>query len=207
MICPLCDSELTVRIDEEYYVCNNCEAYVKDSSLYLSPDEEKKRYENHNNDVNDKGYQQFTSPITNAVTKLFTSESLGLDYGSGTGPVITKTLTDLGYQIINYDPFFHPDKTYLNYKYDYIFSCEVFEHFYHPKQEIIKLLNLIKKQGYLIIMTHIYDKSSDFRNWYYRNDPTHVFIFTKPTLKFIEHNYNLNIEELTERLVVFRKKD
>lgn len=207
MICPLCDTELKERIDKEYYICTKCEAYVKDCLLYLSSEEEKKRYENHNNDVNDKGYQLFTSPITNSITKRFNSNSLGLDYGSGTGPVITKTLTDLGYKIINYDPFFYPDKTYLNYYYDFIFSCEVFEHFYQPKQEIIKLLNLIKKRGYLIIMTHIFDKTCDFKNWYYRNDPTHVFIFTSKTLKFIESNYNLHIEELTDRLVVFRKNN
>ena len=107
---------------------------------------------------------------------------------------------------ILFDPFFHPDENYINHSYDYIFSCEVFEHFHEPKQEIEKLLQLLKPGGRLYIMTHLYDLKINFEHWYYRNDPTHVFIYTHRTIEFIAEKYALTLEEQTDRLVVLRKQ-
>lgn len=198
--------------DEIYFICYTCGAYVKDIRLYVSYLEEKARYEKHNtryekhnNDVSDVHYQKFTSPITEAILLNHSKEELGLDYGCGTGPVISKQLIDRGFQVNLFDPFFYPDQDYLNYQYYYIFSCEVFEHFHQPKQEIQKLLKLLKPNGKLYIMTHLYDDKTDFINWYYRNDPTYVFIFTKKTFEYIASHYNLNIEKSTERLIILRK--
>ena len=204
MKCTLCDTVLDKMADEYYFICNTCGAYVKDEKYYLNRKEEKERYKEHDNDVFDEGYQNFTSPITNAILENHNAEQLGLDYGSGTGPVISKQLKDQGYQVKLYDPYFHPDEDYLNYSYDYIFCCEVFEHFYEPKQEIEKLLHLLKPGGRLYIMTHLYNKKIDFTDWYYRNDPTHVFIYTQKTIEFIAKRYALTIEELTDRLIIMK---
>lgn len=205
MNCTLCETKLYETADEYYYICSTCGAYVKDEKYYLSSKKEKKRYKEHDNDVHDEGYQNFTSPITDAILEDHNADQLGLDYGSGTGPVISKQLRDQGYQVKLYDPFFHPDKDYLNHRYDYVFSCEVFEHFYEPKQEIEKLLELLKPKGRLYIMTHLYSPEIEFENWYYRNDPTHVFIYTSKTIAFIAKKYRLEIEEMTDRLIVLRK--
>ncbi|NLZ95684.1 MAG: class I SAM-dependent methyltransferase [Bacteroidales bacterium] len=205
MKCTLCDTELLEKVDEYYFICNTCGAYVKDKKYYLNSREERERYKEHDNDVHDKEYQNFTSPITDAILENHNAEQLGLDYGSGTGPVISKQLHDQGYQLKLYDPFFHPDEDYLYHRYDYIFSCEVFEHFYEPKQEIEKLLELLKPKGILYIMTHLYDADIEFENWYYRNDPTHVFIYTSKTIEFIAKEYHLEIEEITDRLIVLKR--
>ena len=206
MKCTLCDTNLVEKADEYYFICSTCGAYVKDEKYYLVSKEEKERYKEHDNDVHDKRYQDFTSPITDAILSTHSNTQLGLDYGSGTAPVISKQLKDQGYQVKLYDPFFHPSQDYLNYRYDYIFSCEVFEHFHEPKQEIEKLLEILKPSGRLYIMTHLYDLSIDFEHWYYRNDPTHVFIYTLKTIEFISEKYALTLEEQTDRLVIFRKQ-
>lgn len=205
MNCTLCNTPLSIKTDEYYFSCLNCGAILKDKQFYISAEEEKKRYLLHLNDVNDLGYQKFTSPITNFILLHCKPSHLGLDYGSGTGPVITKCLQDKNFQVKLYDPYFYPDKDYLNYTYDYIFSCEVFEHFYKPKQEIEKLLNLLKNNAYFLIMTHIFNRKTSFEDWYYRKDPTHVFIYTKETIEYIARQYALKIIEQTERLVVFQK--
>lgn len=163
MKCTLCNTNLLKMADEYYFICSTCGAYIKDEKHYLSSREEKERYKEHDNNVYDEGYQNFTSPITDAVLENYKAEQLGLDYGSGTGPVISKQLHDQGYQVILYDPFFHPDEDYLNHRYDYIFSCEVFEHFYEPKKEIEKLLELLKPKGRLYIMTHLYSTGHRLR--------------------------------------------
>ena len=206
MNCPLCETLLINKVDDYYYLCPTCGAYVKDKSFYLNTKQEKDRYEEHNNDVNDLQYQNFTSRITNAVLEQFNTTHLGLDYGCGTGPVISKILKDKGYQILLYDYYFYQNNDYLNYQYDYIFSCEVFEHFYHPKQEIEKLLKLLKPKGVLLIMTHLYNSSIDFKNWYYRKDPTHVFIYTAKTILFIAKKYMLPIEKQNDRMIILKKR-
>jgi len=202
MECILCQSLLTQKIDTYYYRCNTCFAYVKDVQYYFTAEQEKKHYEFHNNDVNDIGYQKFTSPITNEILTRFSSNTLGLDFGCGKGPVITKQLVDQKYKVHLYDPYFYPDQSYSNYKYDYIFSCEVFEHFYSPNQEIKHLKSLLKSNGLLLIMTHLYQDQVPFESWYYRKDETHVFIYTPQTFEYIAQRYHFNILTLTERFIV-----
>ena len=205
MKCTLCDTKLYETANEHYFICSTCGAFVKDEKYYLESKEEKKRYKEHDNNVHDERYQDFTSPITDAILKNHSAEQVGLDFGSGTGPVISSQLREKGYQVKLYDPFFYPDEDYVNRCYDYVFSCEVFEHFHAPKQEIEMLLQLLKPKGRLYIMTHLYNFEIDFTDWYYKNDPTHVFIYTSRTIEFIAEKYRLEVEELGERFIVLRK--
>lgn len=205
MQCTLCKTPLLHPVDAYYFRCSGCGAYVKNVAFYVNEEQEKLRYETHHNDVEDVRYQRFTSPITNAILAHHTTEQLGLDYGCGTGPVISKQLSDQGYQVVLYDPYFYPEESYLNFLYDYIFSCEVFEHFYQPRKELEKLLSLLKPSGMLYIMTHLYNPSISFENWYYRKDPTHVFIYTQETIKYIASAFQLQLIQQTERLIIFKK--
>lgn len=206
MNCTLCETPLINEADDHYFICNTCGAYVKNNKYHLNTEQEKNRYKEHNNDVNDFRYQNFTSPITNNVLKKFTKKHLGLDYGCGSGPVISKILQDKGYQIKLFDPYFYRNQDYLNYQYDYIIACEVIEHFFYPKQEIENLIGLLKTNGYLYIMTHVYNSQIDFKNWYYKKDPTHVFIYTEKTIQFITKKYHLSIEKQNNRTIIFSKK-
>jgi SAM-dependent methyltransferase len=204
MICTLCDALLNKMADEYYFICETCGAYVKDKKFYLTGEKEKERYLEHHNDVENPNYQLFTSPITNAILTTYKKDSFGLDYGCGTGPVISKQLIEKGYKVKLYDPYFYPDQDYLNHRYNYIFSCEVFEHFYKPKKEMEKLMKLLKPGGQLYIMTQLYHKGIPFTNWYYRRDPTHVFIYTKTTFEYIASIFNLKIETITDKLIILK---
>ena len=166
-------------------------------------EEEIERYQYHNNDVNDLGYQKFVSPIVNAVKQYFNSNHIGLDFGAGTGPVLSKMLQVAGYQIKQYDPFFHKYPELLNEKYDYIASCEVVEHFHYPDKEFELLKKLLLPNGMLFCMTDIYNPTIDFANWYYKNDPTHVFIYQKETFEWIKTTFNFSDLTIDKRLVSF----
>lgn len=205
MICTLCGSTLVNKKDAYYYDCGTCSAIVKDKKYYLTADEEKARYETHNNDVNDVRYQNFTSPITNYVLEKFLATHKGLDFGSGSGPVISSMLSKERYDIVQYDPFFAPNTSVLRHKYDYIVSCEVFEHFYNPKKEIDFLVDILHKNGVLLIMTLLYHDRIDFDTWFYRNDATHVFIYRKETIEYIAKRNNLDIQIVTDRFIALKK--
>jgi SAM-dependent methyltransferase len=205
-ICPLCSSPSPVfyqNKNQTYYQCGNCDGIFIDKSLRPDPKEEKLRYETHNNDVFDKGYQNFVSPITAAIAENFTKDHLGLDFGAGTGPVITKVLKDRSFRIKAYDPFFHKNLKLLDKKYDYIACCEVMEHFYRPKKEFSLLKKLLLKGGILYCMTDIYDKSINFSSWYYKNDPTHVFIYQKNTIDWIKNEFGFSDVQIKDRLITF----
>lgn len=202
--CPLCHNIAYPFYKNIFYKCCECSAIFRDKHLLLTPIEEKKRYENHNNDVHDLAYQQFVSPITTSVRKDFSTNSLGLDFGAGTGSAISKVLEDFGYIIKQYDPFFNNIPDLFQKKYDYVVCCEVMEHFYYPEKEFNLLKNLLKPNGVLYCMTHIYNSKIDFDKWYYKNDPTHVFIYQKETFEWIKNKYNFSSITINQRLIVFK---
>lgn len=189
MKCILCSHKVDFFCtykERTYFKCQNCHSIMLDSGDYLSAEKEKKRYEAHHNDVMDEKYQKYASPIVKAVLMNYKKENLGLDFGSGTGPVITKLLRDQGYQIHVYDPFFADDKEKLEMTYDYIVCCEVMEHFHNPKLEFEKLRSMLNDGGTLYLKTSLYDESIDFDAWYYKNDQTHVFFYSEKTLEYIK---------------------
>jgi len=174
-----------------------------DEKLRPDSNSEKLRYEEHINDVEDKGYQKFVSPITSAILKDFLRTDKGLDFGAGTGPVISKVLTDNEFSIVQYDPFFHNNPNLLNAKYNYIACCEVMEHFYRPKKEFKLLRNLLQPSGKLYCMTDLYDESIDFHKWYYKNDQTHVFIYHKNSIDWIQKEIGFSDVLINGRLITF----
>ncbi|GGG27483.1 hypothetical protein GCM10011344_30380 [Dokdonia pacifica] len=205
MLCTLCNTTLITQIDTHFYDCERCKAIVKDEKQYLTATEEKTHYESHNNDVEDHRYQNFTMPITQYVLDTFSPKHKGLDFGSGTGPVISSMLKKQDYDIVPYDPYFAPDQKVLHSSYDYIVSCEVFEHFNNPKLEIDRLVSLLKPNGMLLIMTLLYTDTIDFKTWFYRKDPTHVFMYRSETIAYIAEEKKLDILELTSRFIVLKK--
>ncbi|MHC5201738.1 methyltransferase domain-containing protein [Myroides sp. LJL119] len=205
MNCPLCNFKLELRATSTFYLCKQCHSYVKDKQYYFSSLQEHQHYKKHNNDINDLGYKNFSSDLTKAIVDLCPSNNLGLDFGCGSAPIITHQLKSLGYTVNIFDIYFFPQTCYKNYKYDFIFSCEVFEHLHQPNLELTNLLNLLKTDGYLFIKTHLYDNQTPFDNWYYIKDQTHVFIYTKKTMRYIAEKFNLQVIYLGERVIIFKK--
>ena len=166
---------------------------------------EEKHYRFHNNDVEDRGYQNFVSPITSRILADFGPEHSGLDFGAGTGSAISKILTDQQYQIVQYDPYFHDHPELLEKQYHYIACCEVVEHFHHPAKEFELLRKLLLPKGKLYIMTHLYSPSVEFATWYYKNDHTHVFMYQQATIEWIASTLGFSAVEIDNRLIVFTR--
>ncbi len=205
MHCPLCRHPGTLLHEDAFFICDSCAGIFKHKKYYPDRQAEISRYREHNNDVDDPRYQAFVSPVTTCVLKHFKPNHLGLDFGSGTAPVISKILQDNGYTIEQFDPFFCNRPALLKAAYDYIICCEVIEHFHRPAEEFKRLHAMLKPGGALLCMTHLYDDSVDFKNWYYKNDPTHVFIYTPTTIACIAGLFAFSDFEISGRLIVFKK--
>lgn len=204
MICPLCQEILSIKADKVYFDCQCCRALVKDRKLLPDTASEKARYEEHRNDVYDAGYREFTRPIWQYILDEYPASAEGLDFGSGTGPVISSVLQEHSYQVAQYDPYFAPNKELLKQQFDYIFACEVIEHFYEPRREFEQLAGMLRDGAELLLMTSIYHEGIPFMNWYYRNDPTHVFIYRKETLEFIANEFDLELTQTGEKLAILK---
>ncbi len=205
--CTLCNSKALLFEEikqKKYYKCPECLSVLLHPAYYISNEEEKSRYEEHNNDVQDPNYQKFVSPIVTSIKQSFTPEHIGLDFGAGTGPVITKLLRDEGFNIDLYDPYFYNNPEKLTERYDYIACCEVIEHFHNPEKEFRLLRSLLKRGGVLFCMTEVYSEDIDFAKWYYNNDSTHVFFYHAQAFNWIKSNLNYSDAIITKRLVTLK---
>lgn len=208
MQCILCEGttkEFWKSKKREFVECTNCGGIQLLPEFYVSENIEKERYLSHNNDIEDPRYQNFVSPITSRVLEDFSTEKRGLDYGCGTGPVATTELEKEGFNIALYDPYFYPNTEVLNAKYNFIICCEVMEHFYEPKREFSDLAARLNPSGKLYCKTSIFSKEINFDNWYYKNDPTHVFFYTEKSLEWIKDNLGFSELEIHPKVIVFEK--
>ncbi len=206
MPCGLCNCatrKFEIINNREYVQCIGCKAIFLSPEHYLSPQAEKYRYSLHNNDVNDPGYIQFVNPVVNQIKSDFSSKSSGLDFGCGTGPVITSELEKSGFKLQLYDPYFKADKNVLTTNYDFIICCEVMEHFQNPLKEFKLLRTLLKPNGKLYCKTAVWNDAIDFQGWHYKDDLTHVIFYNKETLYWIKENLNFSSIEIDEDFIIF----
>jgi SAM-dependent methyltransferase len=207
--CPLCQTkselfyEAIKPFNAIYDQCPKCELVFMHPKYFIDADQEKYRYEEHNNNISDLRYVDFLNKLLLPLKKLVKKDDIGLDFGSGPSPVLVKLLNREGYKIEGYDPFFSPIE--LKDKYKYISCTEVVEHFNNPLEAFEKLNSLLLPGGYLAIMTSIFYPEINFEKWYYRHDNTHVVFYTPKTLKFLANKYNFQEVYLKENVFIWKK--
>lgn len=82
------------------------------------------------------GYRRFLARLANPLVERIGAAPLsGLDFGSGLGPTLSVMLTELGYNMAIYDPYFAPNREALEQQYDFVTCTEAIEHFYLPAKE------------------------------------------------------------------------
>lgn len=198
MECPLCgDSRTRVFLGasedslegRSYFECALCRLVFLSPDLRLSGEEEKKRYDLHCNSPEDEGYLRFLSRLTEPLTRILPPGSEGLDYGCGPGPALSVLLSRSGFKTADYDPYYYPDQTLLQKKYDFITCTETAEHFYFPGREFARLAGLLRSGGCLAVMTEFLRADRSFLHWPYRRDPSHVCFYAQDTFHFIARRH------------------
>lgn len=209
MNCPLCKDADTVYFFREdqglYHRCQTCYYLFLDKKHYLSAEEEKSIYDLHENNPEDKSYRKFLGRLLGPLGGFLKQQSKGLDYGCGPGPAISAIMDEKDHQVVNYDHFYFNDRHLLDDKYDFITMTEVIEHLQDPLNVLELLKSLLVKDGVLGIMTKIYTEEMDFKNWYYRKDPTHIGFYSTRTLNWLEDYFQLEkIYSDNDNVIIFR---
>lgn len=200
--CTLCGGDVLELICPDndhrcYYHCQTCQLIFASPVFFPNREREISRYREHNNGIDQPGYVAFLERIINPAFSFIPPGAIGLDYGCGPVPTLSKLVNRRGdVKCYDYDPLFdfdHPGEVY-----DFIFSTECLEHFHHPHAELEKILDLLKPGGHLFLMTERWESVKRFLTWYYKTDPTHVSFYHRDTFDYITAHYGLT-ELLSDR--------
>ena len=209
--CPLCETsdgkEFYRDKTRDYFRCRVCNLVFVPPSQFLSAEDEKARYDLHQNSPDDEEYRRFLSRIFIPIRGALSPGSLGLDFGSGPGPTLSVMFEETGYSMKIYDYFYSPDPSVLEKQYDFITATEVAEHLHNPKEELDRLWSCLKPGGKLGIMTKLALDRDAFANWHYKDDPTHVSFFSRATFEWLAGKWQANVTFTGKDVIIFSKEN
>jgi len=208
--CLLCggnDVRLFAEVDgRRYHRCAICRLTFQDSEQHPTAEEERVRYETHENDPEDPDYRAFLHRLAGPLLDRLPPAREGLDYGSGPGPTLSVMMEEAGHSMALWDPFFAPDPTPLQRTWDFVTCTETAEHFHRPGEAFQRLDALLRRPGWLGLMTGVLEDDEGFAEWWYRRDPTHVVFYRPETLSWIADRFGWELERPSSTVALFRKE-
>ena len=214
LICPLCSGNNIQHYYQQqfrkkpacdYYQCDVCQLVFVDPGQRLTADAEKAEYDLHENAIDDPGYRQFLSRLQEPLLQRVPAPAEGLDFGCGPGPALSAMLTVSGYSMSLYDSFYYTDAAAFDRHYDFITATEVVEHLYEPGRVLKQLWSLLPSGGLLALMTKLVIDPQSFSNWHYKNDPTHVCFFSRPTFEWLAGQWQCRLEFIGKDVILLTK--
>ncbi len=206
-VCPLCGSSSIILFshseNRDYEHCQDCDLVYVPTQFFVSSNEEKAKYDNHQNSPNDSGYCQFLDRLLVPLQEHLKEGAEGLDFGSGPGPTLSVLMCERGFKMDIYDIFYHDRKEVFKREYDFITTTEVIEHLHHPLDEIERLWGCLKEGGVLGIMTAF--RVEAFSSWYYKRDLTHIRFFTPKTFNWLAEKLDATLEIPESGVVILKK--
>ncbi|MFP5385188.1 MAG: class I SAM-dependent methyltransferase [Bacteriovoracia bacterium] len=210
MTCPLCLSSAISLYHKDqfrsYQLCGECSLVFVPRDQLVSLEAEKERYDAHENNENDPGYEKYLKNVVNSLLPHLSPSSHGLDFGCGRSKLLEKLLTKEGHCVSSYDVFFHRDENLFSKRYDFIIMSEVIEHLRNPHEEMRRVKGLLKQAANLFIKTKLLpDSTEKFSNWFYKRDSTHIQFFGPRSLNKLKERYGFDeYQEVGEDLFLFR---
>ena len=196
--CPLCGADGASLFHRdarrEYFRCSVCSLVFVPGRGQVSAADEKRHYDQHENDPADLRYRAFLSRLSAPLVPRLRPGDSGLDFGCGPGPTLSVMLAEVGFSMALYDPIYAPDPAVFSATYDFITASEVIEHFREPGFELERLRQLIRPGGWLALMTKRVLNAEAFAKWHYITDPTHVSFFSDETFRWIAGQWNAKLE-------------
>lgn len=186
--------------------CRNCDLIFKDPQSYLNWDDQRDRYDLHENNIENPGYVEFFEQLMKPLRPFLKSSQSALDWGSGPGesPVLAQLLGREGLKVDIYDPIYQP--VVPSGHYDVITSTEVVEHFQNPRGSFREILSHMRPGGVFAGLTQFHSGPGMFSNWWYVKDPTHVVFYSERTLQWVAGEFGLEVLYLQHPVFVFRKR-
>ncbi len=208
MKCRLCkNTELLSishwAIDMAIFHCQVCDLIFKDPGFDLNWQEQKQRYDLHENDLSNPGYEIFLMKFLQPILPFLKSSDNILDWGSGPQPALATLLGRKGFNCRSYDPIYAPQLP--DRQFEAVVSTEVVEHFQNPLDSFRQMLDFVEPGGILAGMTEFHSRAVDFSNWWYAKDPSHICFYSEKTFAWIAKEFNLGIFRNQAPVFIFTK--
>jgi ribosomal protein S27AE len=207
--CPLCGATSAapwqVAYGRPYQRCGQCHLTFLEPSHLPSRAAEKAEYDLHENDPADPGYRRFLAKLLDRMLPLIEPGSQGLDFGCGPGPAIATILREQGHHMVNYDPVYVPDRDCLSRQYDFVTCTEAVEHFHVPARDFAILQRLLKPGALLGLMTQPLTGDTDFPNWWYAREISHVSFYAPETFEWLASWLGWKLVMAEQSVWIFRK--
>ncbi len=209
-VCPLCGAPGSALHHSDaaraYLRCAVCALIHVPARHHLTADQEKQRYDYHQNDAQDAGYRRFLAQLFEPLAPRLPAGAAGLDYGCGPGPVLARMFGDAGFSMRVYDPYYAPDTGALQREYDFLTCTEAAEHFAYPGTEWQRIVSLVRPGGWIGVMTSLHDDAPSFADWYYKNDPTHVCFYARQTIEWLAHRHRLTPQLVSGAVILLQRQ-
>jgi hypothetical protein len=207
--CPLCSRKCAHRFFEDahrpYYRCPQCVLISVPRPFWLSLDEQRATYDLHENDAGDAGYRRFLSRLSVPLLEKLSPNQVGLDFGCGPGPALPALMEAQGHRMDVYDPFYFNDPTVFQKQYDFICATEVVEHLSDPNDVFGVLFNLLRRGGWLGIMTKLAMDVNAFSKWHYIRDRTHICFYSHSTFEYIARRFDAELTFVAKDALLLQK--
>jgi len=199
MSCPLCGSNGCQNFHHdrrrEFFLCPVCDLVFVPERFHLSPEDEKKRYDAHHNDLADPGYRAFLGRLLQPMLVKLPPGARGLDFGSGPTSSLARLFTEAGRPCASHDLYYASDPAALSVRHDFVVCCEALEHFRQPAAEFARMLAALKPGGWLGVMTQLRDEAAvPFAAWFYKNDLTHISFHSRRSAAHLAAVHGLSLE-------------
>ncbi|MCB0407048.1 MAG: class I SAM-dependent methyltransferase [Bdellovibrionales bacterium] len=208
MNCLLCKSSqlqvATTQDQKQYFFCTKCNYLFLSPFQRLSLDAEKQRYLEHENNLDDPRYLNY---LQRTWQQLGLSKTKGfiLDFGCGPTKGLENLLQESQFEILSYDPIFHPlDFVEHHENIDIVFCSEAIEHMFDPSSIFTIWKQLLKKGGQIILRTAFHPGVEQLEGWWYRLDPTHIGFFNEKTFQWVAQNWSFEVQKLHSPYAVFK---
>lgn len=207
--CPLCAEQAVTFFysdqKRDYHQCQHCQLVFVPDCYLLDHAAEKAQYDLHCNHPDDSGYRAFLGRLLLPLQACLHPQATGLDFGCGPGPVLAGLLSQQGFQMALFDPYYYPDEGVLQATYDFVTCTEVIEHVCDARQTWNRLSGLLNPGGWLGIMTKRVMSHEAFTKWHYKNDPTHVRFYSEDTFRWAARHWGMSLTFPASDVVLLQK--
>ena len=211
--CPICHASSVLFFQDQrvFYKCSDC------SLIFTEDFPEKDVEEQHYKDqwaTTDPGFWKQQVDVLVQLIGNYQMPSRILDFGSGSGEM-TAEFRARGFNITPLEPMTHGYLKDQNYseKFDVVIAVEVIEHLREPWKEIYEIEKVLAPDGIVIfstLLTNAFidrpDASEHFKNWWYKDDPTHVCFFCNRVLSKMADVKNYDIDIFGDKVFVLKVK-
>jgi SAM-dependent methyltransferase len=135
-----------------------------------------------------------------------------LDFGSGSGE-LAQELQRRGYRVTALEPMtdgYLKDQNYPFF-FDAVVAIEVIEHLPNVWEELQEIEKVLKPEGIILFSTGLTnpfidlpDAVEQFKEWWYKDDPTHISFFCNQTLSIMAEMKNYSIEIFGDKVFIIK---